>query len=123
MKRYRKGADKERRLKKKLEKEGYWVVRAAGSKGVADLVAIKDSQAYLIQVKHERISPKEAKQLREICASCGAFPVVALWKRKLRRFILIDLREGEENNEKGTTTKHFADTTSNTTTGTQSHID
>jgi len=112
MKRYRKGADKERRLKKKLEKEGFWVVRAAGSKGIADLVAIKNSRAYLIQVKHERISKLEATKLKEIAASCGAFPIVALYKRKLRRFVFIDLRdEGDEQN----------DGTNPPTTGTKDH--
>jgi Holliday junction resolvase len=111
MKRYRKGADKERRLKKKLEKEGYWVVRAAGSKGVADLVAIKDGRPYLIQVKHERIARKEAQQLKAIADACGAVPVLALWKRKLRRFLLLDLREGESHDETGTTTQPAVDAT------------
>jgi len=46
--RYRKGARYERRAKQELEEDGWIVTRSAGSKGGADLVAIKVRQ---IQVK------------------------------------------------------------------------
>jgi len=84
--RYRKGANLERRLKKRLEAQGYTVFRVAGSKGPADLVAIKNSQAYLIQVKSNRISNREIKRLDELAAKCGAFPVIAIWDAKHRRW-------------------------------------
>lgn len=35
------GVDRERQVKRLLENEGYWVARAAGSFGDADLVALK----------------------------------------------------------------------------------
>lgn len=45
---YRKGARYERRAKEELEADGWIVTRAAGSKGAADLIAVKVRQ---IQVK------------------------------------------------------------------------
>ncbi len=90
MRRYQRGAQLERRLRSRLQREGYFVIRAAGSKGVADLVAIKNSQAYLIQVKSERISRSETEKLIEVALACGAFPLIAIYKRKLRKFIFID---------------------------------
>lgn len=41
MRNYYKGRRLEYRVKEKLEKAGYFVVRAAASKGIADLVAVK----------------------------------------------------------------------------------
>ena len=38
---YERGANFERRVKKEYEKLGYYVMRSAGSHGVADLVALK----------------------------------------------------------------------------------
>jgi Holliday junction resolvase len=37
---YARGANFERKVKKELETDGWFVVRSAGSKGVADLVAV-----------------------------------------------------------------------------------
>jgi Holliday junction resolvase len=51
VKRYCKGANFERRVKKELEEMGYFVVRAAGSKGKIDLVAIKPNDIKLVQCK------------------------------------------------------------------------
>jgi len=127
-KRYKRGALLERRVKKLLEKDGYYVVRAAGSKGIADLVAIKNSQAYLIQVKSERISAIERIMLVETAASCGAFPVIALYKRKLRRFIFVDPRdeggnayaEGQSPTSKPQRNRHSTSNTSNHPSGTES---
>lgn len=41
-KHYNKGANYERALKKQLEMAGYYVMRSAGSKGPADLIAINN---------------------------------------------------------------------------------
>ena len=38
---YRRSRARESQLKLKLEKEGYYAIRAAGSKGIADVIAIK----------------------------------------------------------------------------------
>jgi hypothetical protein len=53
---YNKGAAAERDLKKRIEMEGYWCVRSAGSKGIADLVCfptpgVADNRTLFIQVK------------------------------------------------------------------------
>jgi len=37
---YKRGRDKEYRVKRKMEKEGYIVLRTAGSHGFADLIAV-----------------------------------------------------------------------------------
>lgn len=48
---YRRGTDFERKVKAMLTEDGYLVVKAGGSKGVADLVAIKPGQVLLISCK------------------------------------------------------------------------
>ena len=50
MNQYRRGARVERLLRKKLESEGYYVVRSAGSRGAVDLVAWNYNQCLAIQV-------------------------------------------------------------------------
>ena len=50
MNQYRRGARVERLLRKKLESEGYYVVRSAGSKGAVDLVAWNYNHCIVIQV-------------------------------------------------------------------------
>jgi Holliday junction resolvase len=49
--RYRKGADFERRVLKHLEKQGYVVFRAAGSKSPVDLVALRSGEVMLVQCR------------------------------------------------------------------------
>ncbi len=48
---YRKGKYYERKTRKILEKEGYYTIRSAASKGVWDIVAIREDNVKLIQVK------------------------------------------------------------------------
>lgn len=61
---YKKGARKEYKIKKQLEGEGWFVVRSAGSKGAADLVAFNKEthEIKLIQVKTYKLSPKQRKE-------------------------------------------------------------
>jgi len=47
---YRRGARVERLLKKKLEADGFYVVRSAGSKGVIDILAWNKIGCLAIQV-------------------------------------------------------------------------
>lgn len=78
-----KGRRHEYRAKEMWEKEGAFVARAAGSKGVADLVAVKNGQAFLIQVKTNRKPSKnEVERLIEAAAKCGAFAVVMIWDQR-----------------------------------------
>lgn len=53
---YQKGAKEENKLKKYLEKKGYYVMRSAGSKGPADLIAIdpETRKIRVIQVKKQK---------------------------------------------------------------------
>lgn len=51
---YERGRSFEYYLKKKLEEEGFLVIRSAGSKGIFDLVAIKGDEVYLIQCKKNK---------------------------------------------------------------------
>jgi hypothetical protein len=58
---YRRGYYAERRAVEELKKEGYFVVRAAGSRGPVDLVALgKDVR--LIQVKRGKGAMSEGKK-------------------------------------------------------------
>lgn len=84
---YIKGRRHEWRAKEMWEKDGAFVVRAAGSKGVADLVAIKNGQAYLIQVKvNRKPSKNEIEKLVDAAALCGAFAVVMVWNQRGRKW-------------------------------------
>lgn len=62
MTKYTRGANYERLMKKRLEALGYYVVRSAGSHGVADLVAIGAPNTYcvpvlLVQCKYGKTGP------------------------------------------------------------------
>lgn len=81
---YRRGYDFEMRIKKEWERRGCWVIRAAGSKGEADLVAFPRAGSsllpWLIQCKWSKggISGKERKALVDLARSIGAHAVVYL---------------------------------------------
>lgn len=69
-KNYVSGCNFERRVKKHLEKLGYYVIRSAGSKGQIDIVAVSTDfmhmrmDTLLIQCKHGvKISEKERDDL------------------------------------------------------------
>lgn len=61
---YAKGARGERAVQKKLEKEGWLVIRSAGSKKV-DLVAMKNGETRLIEVKEYNPNPKRLREIRK----------------------------------------------------------
>jgi len=69
---YRKGAYYERKLFHQLEKEGWYVVRSAGSKGALDLVAIRDGKVMGIQVKkRKQLSKAERENLEHLREKLG----------------------------------------------------
>lgn len=82
---YAQGAAFERSVKAKLEREGaLYVVRSAGSKGVADLVAFQSPvyrsypEVWLVQVKRGGSLPKrEARKLLEVAKATGATAMLA----------------------------------------------
>lgn len=53
----RRGIERERTLLKQLRAEGWLVVRAAGSLGVADLLAVRAGEIRVIEVKSTAANP------------------------------------------------------------------
>ena len=87
------GHNRERAVKARLEGEDWWVARAAGSLGDADLVALKDGKRpRLVEVKstaggpYERFGPCERAALLLAARIAGADAVLAWWppRGKLR---------------------------------------
>ena len=89
------GHNRERQVKHHLEADDYWVARAAGSLGDADLVALKNGKpSLLIEVKstaqgpYEHFGPADRARLRFAAQIAGAIPVLAWWpSRGKLRFI------------------------------------
>lgn len=77
---YRSGRDFEHRVRDDLLANGYFVVRAAGSKTKADLIAIKPGQALIVQCKRTALpSPAERAEIVRIaaCLPGVGVPVIA----------------------------------------------
>jgi Holliday junction resolvase len=76
---YQLGRALEYRVRDQLQADGYFVIRAAASKGPADLVAIKPPQILLVQCKRSgTLPPAEWNQLYDIADSLGAIAVMAV---------------------------------------------
>lgn len=87
---YRRGADFERRVKAKLEDEGWTVFRTAGSHSPADLICLRAAECWtetrptfrtrLIQCKSGKTSMTKTERLkfREFAQNLGADAWVAL---------------------------------------------
>ncbi len=80
------GANRERAVRLQLEGEDWWVCRAAGSFGDADLVALQDGKRpLLIEVKstaggpYERFGPKERSELSFAARLAGADAMLVWW--------------------------------------------
>jgi len=87
---YKRGRNAEYVIKQKFEKEGYVVIRSAGSHGPADLIAARDHEIILIQVKtNGYLSKAEKEKLKEWAKHFGGKPVVA--KKKGRRWVFLPL--------------------------------
>lgn len=72
---YRRGADLERDVKRRLEDKGWFCVRSAGSKTPVDIVAVKpDSRPLFVQVKGGRrgMTRAELLEFRDFCAEKNA---------------------------------------------------
>lgn len=75
---YRLGRSFEWRVRDLFRSRGYLVIRAAQSKGIADLCAVRDGRATLIQCKRGgAISLEEWDALWAACVACGAIGAVA----------------------------------------------
>jgi Holliday junction resolvase len=77
--RYIKGRNREHNLKRKLERAGWLVVRSAGSKGVFDLIAIKDVTIG-IQVKGAKPSKQELARIAQAVKGRAIIGLVAILK-------------------------------------------
>ena len=88
-----------------FSKKPFFVVRATGSFGVADLVALRSSISLLIEIKSS-VHPKfhfsnqerlklQARNLKEVCERIEVTPVYAFYLKRQRkghwRFFSIDL--------------------------------
>lgn len=80
------GHDRERAVRKRLEEEGWWVTRAAGSLGDADIVALRAGQKpRLIEVKStaagpfHSFGPSDRSELVLAALKAGAKAELAYW--------------------------------------------
>lgn len=85
------GIQRERQVRKLLEDDGWWVCRAAGSLGDADLVALKSGTTpILVEVKasargpFHSFGPKQREELRAAARQAGAEPVLCYWPPRKR---------------------------------------
>jgi len=78
---YKRGYAFELRVRKFLESIGFFVIRSAGSHGVADLLAFKRGESkrpLMIQCKTDgNISSNERKELWNIAQECNCDAVIA----------------------------------------------
>ncbi len=70
----------ERKVSAQLTGDGYLVIRAAGSHGAADLIALKRGQVLFVQVKLGGAGdcpPAEWNLFHDLACSVGALPILA----------------------------------------------
>jgi len=81
---YRRGVYREQLTADRLTADGYLVMRAPGSRGQPDLVAIKPGQVLAIQVKAgtARLDDGWWNQLHAVAVRAGAIPIVADWPKR-----------------------------------------
>lgn len=65
--RYKNGADYERKIANRLRNKGYYVMRSSGSKGLFDLICIdfRLGQIKLIQLKNYKLSKTELQSFKD----------------------------------------------------------
>jgi Holliday junction resolvase len=80
------GRAREREVKKKLEADGWFVIKAGGSLGEMDLVALKSGQrGKAIEVKstaggpYERFGPEKREALYDAALKAGLEPYLVYW--------------------------------------------
>jgi len=95
--RYIKGYNFETAIKKKLEKAGFYVCRSGGSKGVFDLLAVKNDLVLGIQCKYDgRIYEYEIKRTVKVAYECGITPVLAFSENRKHKFFFFTTGETKE---------------------------
>ena len=87
----RTGHDKERRTRDLLRDDGWIVIRAAGSLGCADLVALKAGERpRLLEIKYgrsawENFRPADRAELLDVAKRAGAVAELVWWPRRASR--------------------------------------
>jgi Holliday junction resolvase len=83
------GIERERMVRRLLEADGYWTARAAGSKGDADVIALKAGMPPLmVEVKSTTagpfcdFGPADREELRAAAARAGAEPWLCWWPKR-----------------------------------------
>jgi len=94
---YLKGRNFENYVKRKLESKGFLVIRAAGSKGVFDLVAFpperRNNVVLGIQCKaHGKMSNEKKQEMIRVADKYNLLPVLAT--KFNNRVILVNLETG-----------------------------
>lgn len=86
---YRTGVRLEYRAMELLTRRGWYVVRSAGSHGLADIVALSpvDGHVVLVQCKTGRLTHESWQRLREVATRYRAVPVIAAWNETRRRVV------------------------------------
>jgi len=86
----KKGRRFEEYVMDKLKERDFYCVRSAGSKGVFDLLAVKNGVPWGIQCKKAgKITKRELEELRETGRKYGIIPCLA--KKEGRRVVVICL--------------------------------
>src|SRR5215217_7683227 len=77
--RYKNDQPSEYRISDDLAQDGYSCIRAAGSKGKADIIALKPGEILLVQVKRSnpQLTPNDRTALLELARITGGRPIVA----------------------------------------------
>lgn len=99
---YRAGETLAYAVRDDLEAEGYYVIKSGGSRGIADLIAVKKSAAgygphvVMVQAKKAgRLTPADRKELYETAIDRDCTPLYATWhksgkaKRTVRYYQLL----------------------------------
>jgi Holliday junction resolvase len=91
------GRRAEYRTMELLEKAGFLCIRAAGSKGPADVVAIGNGPPLLVQVKRESsrkrgLNDVEREKLEGVARRYHCIVMVHTWKKHARQPIVEEIR-------------------------------
>jgi Holliday junction resolvase len=91
---YSKGRHFEYTTRRHLESKGFVVFRSAGSHSVADLIALRAGEVWLVQCKSDGyMSPLERRNFVEVAAELGVVAIVA--SRKGRKLTLREVCKEE----------------------------
>lgn len=100
MTQYERGTKLERDLQHRWEYHGYYVMRSAGSHGLADLIHVGKGYVWLIQCKlHDKLRDKEREEeLMKIERPYNVIPCTAWYEKRGRRKYIVtrQLDSGQE---------------------------